>query len=71
MRNSDSLQNLGQSGDDGDQQLKAPGGSFCSPLSCDCGCFLCTETFCGKKLNYQDVDAAVPQWPKGPGCVCW
>lgn len=68
---SGSLQNLLQAEDDEDQQPRAPGGSFCSPLSCDCGCFLCMETFCERRSNYRDEDAAGLQWPRAAGCVCW
>lgn len=71
MGRSGSLQSLHQAEGDEGQTPRALGGSSCSPLFCSCGCFLCTETFCGMKWNYRDVDAVGLRWPKGLGRVCW
>lgn len=71
MGRSDSHQSLNQAGDDEAREPRALGGSFCSPLSCDCGCFLYTVIFCRKKWSYQDEDAAGLQWlQRGSQCVC-
>lgn len=64
------LKNLPQSEKDGWEALDAPDGSFCSPLSCDCDCFLCMETFCGWRTHYRAADAAGVRWPVAPVSVC-
>lgn len=64
------LKNLPQTEKDVEEELDAPDDSFCSPLSCDCDCFLCTETFCGWRTHYRPADAAGARWPAAAVSVC-
>lgn len=55
---------------DGEEELEVPDGSFCSPLSCDCDCSLCTETFCGWRTHFRAADVAGVHWPLAAVSVC-